>query len=64
MYSNSDCRRRGAVAIRTSEVVRYGGGGGLIYSVKCKNVFVSEVMSAIWNESAIRGIRYRRFHCN
>ena len=38
-------------------------GGELIYSVNGKKVFVSEVTSAIWNESAIRGVRYRRFHC-
>ena len=34
-----------------------------MYSMNGKKKSVPEVASAIWSESAIGGVRYRRFHC-
>ena len=50
-----------AVAIRNSEVGRYSGGVNVQYEWQKKSV--PEVASAIWSESAIGEVRYRRFHC-
>ena len=55
------CGRRGAVAIRNSEVVRYWGGVNVQY--KGQQTSVPELASAIWSESVIGGVRYWRFHC-
>ena len=49
------------VDIRNSEVGRYSGGVNVQYERQNKSV--PEVASAIWSESAIRGVRYRRLHC-
>ena len=49
------------VAIRNSEVGRYSGGGNVQYEWQKKSV--PEVASAIWSESAIGEVGYRRFHC-
>ena len=43
------------------EVYRYSGGVNVPYERQNKSV--PEVASAIWSESAIGGVRYRRFHC-
>ena len=50
------------VAIRNSEVGRYSGGVNVQYEWQKKSV--PEVASAIWSESAIGEVRYRRFHCS
>ena len=44
-----------------SEVGRYSGGVNVQYEWPKKSV--PEVASAIWSESAIGEVRYRRFHC-
>ena len=49
------------VAIRNSEVGRYSGGVNVQYEWQKKSV--PEVASAIWSQSAIGEVRYRRFHC-
>ena len=50
------------VAIRNSEVGRYSGGISVQYEWQKKSV--PEVVSAIWSQSAIGEVRYRRFHCS
>ena len=42
-------------------VGRYSGGVNVQYEWQKKSV--PEVASAIWSESAIGEVRYRRFHC-
>ena len=61
MYKRKRLGPLRTVAIRNSEVGRYSGGVNVLYEWQKKSV--PEVASAIWSESAIGGVRYRRFHC-
>ena len=61
MYKRKRLGPLRTVAIRNSEVGRYSGGVNVQYEWQKKSV--PEVVSAIWSESAIGEVRYRRFHC-
>ena len=63
MYKRKRLGPLRSVAIRNSEVHvgRYSGGVNVQYEWQTKSV--PEVASAIWSESAIGEVRYRRFHC-
>ena len=61
MYKRKRLGPLRTVAIRNSEVGRYSGGVNVLYEWQKKSV--PEVASAIWSESAIGEVRYRRFHC-
>ena len=61
MYKRKRLGPLRTVAIRNSEVGRYSGGVNVQYEWQKKSV--PEVASAIWSESAIGEVRYRRFHC-
>ena len=62
MYKRKHLGPLRTVAIRNSEVGCYSGGVNVQYERQNKSV--PEVVSAIWSESAIGGVRYRRFHCS
>ena len=62
MYKRKRLGPLRTVAIRNSEVGRYSGGVNVQYEWQKKSV--PEVASAIWSQSAIGEVRYRRFHCN
>ena len=61
MYKRKRLGPLRTVAIRNSEVGRYSGGVNVQYEWQKKSV--PEVASAIWSQSAIGEVRYRRFHC-
>ena len=61
MYKRKRLGPLRTVAIRNSEVGRYSGGVNVQYEWQKKTV--PEVASAIWSQSAIGEVRYRRFHC-
>ena len=61
MYKRKRLGPLRTVAIRNLEVGRYSGGVNVQYEWQKK--YVPEVASAIWSESAIGEVRYRRFHC-
>ena len=61
MYKRKRLGPLRSVAIRNSEVGRYSGGVNVQYEWQKKSV--PEVASAIWSQSTIGEVRYRRFHC-
>ena len=60
-----------SLRLRTAQSGRYPefggrlllGGGGINVQYEGKKSPVPELASAIWSESAIGGVRYRRSHC-
>ena len=62
MYKRKRLGPLRTVAIRNSEVGRYSEGVNVQYEWQKKSV--PEGASAIWSESAIGEVRYRRFHCS
>ena len=63
MYSSLHLRMA-----RSGRYPEFGGrpllGGGVNVQYEGRKTPVPELASAIWSESAIEGVRYRRFHCN
>ena len=62
-FAFADGAEQSLSGIRRSSATGVGVGGGVNVWYEGKKPPMPELASAIWSESAIEGVRYRRFHC-